>query len=142
MRILIDGDAFPNIKEIINLAKIYKKEVIVYIDTNHCLQSDYAKIIYVSPGFNSVDIALENSIKKNDLVLTQDYGVALIALSKNAICINQYGNFYTTKNIDYLLDEKNSSRKLRKHKVFNHIRKRTAKDRKKLLLEIENQIKN
>lgn len=142
MRVLIDGDAFPDIKEIIQVAKIYKKEVIIYIDTNHFLESDYAKIVYVSAGFNSVDTVLENNIKSNDLVLTQDYGVALIALSKNAICMNQYGIFYTNENIDYLLELKNISRKLRKHKVFNHIRKRTDKDRKKLLLEIENQIKN
>ena len=79
MKILIDGDAFPNIKEIINLAKKYNCEVCIFIDTNHLIEDTYAKIVMVSEGNNSVDIMLENSISLGDLVLTQDYGVAMIA---------------------------------------------------------------
>lgn len=141
MKILIDGDAFPCIKKIISLAKSYQKEVLVYIDTNHVLEDDYAKIIMVAQGNNAVDVKLENSIKTGDIVLTQDYGVAIIGLSKDAICLNQYGEKYTNYNIDYLLEIKNNNFKKRKHQNMKGPRKRTKKDDEKLLNEIEKLIK-
>lgn len=141
MRILIDGDAFPNIREVIALAKNYNKEIVVYIDTSHEANYDYATVVKVSPGNNAVDLVLENNIKKNDLVLTQDYGVAIIALSKKALCINQLGKFYTNDNIDYLMEVKNINRKLRKHINVKGPKKRTSEDKKRLLFEIENVLK-
>ena len=35
MRVLIDGDAFPDIEDIINICKKYHKRVIIYTDTSH-----------------------------------------------------------------------------------------------------------
>lgn len=137
MRILIDGDAFPNVKEIIELGKKYQKEVIIYIDTSHYIESDYAKIVVASVGANAADLLLENEIKENDLVLTQDYGVAIIALSKKAYCLNQLGNFYTNENIDYLMEMKNINRKVRKHINVKGPKKRTKKDEEKLLQNIQ-----
>ncbi len=137
MRILIDGDAFPNVKEIIELGKQYQKEVIIYIDTSHYIESDYAKIVVASVGANAADLLLENEIKENDLVLTQDYGVAIIALSKKAYCLNQLGNFYTNENIDYLMEMKNINRKVRKHTNVKGPKKRTKKDEEKLLQNIQ-----
>lgn len=137
MRVLIDADAFPNICDIVNLCKKYRVDVIIYIDTNHAIDSSYATIKYISPGANSVDIAIENEVKKNDLVLTQDYGVATIALCKDVMCINQYGNFYTNDNIDYLLEIKNISRVERKKHHVKGPKKRTEKNKQDLLKRIE-----
>ena len=94
MRILIDGDGFPNISEIVNLAEKYNVLVIIYVDTSHLIESSYAKVITVDKSDNSVDLFIQNEVKRNDLVLTQDYGVALISLFKGAKTINQYGYFY------------------------------------------------
>ena len=68
MRILIDGDAFPCIKKIISVARSYQTEVIVYLDTCHILEDDYAKVIIVSKGNNAVDLKLEN----NSLIKTKN----------------------------------------------------------------------
>lgn len=141
MKILIDGDAFPCIKKIIALAKNYQKEVVVYIDTSHILEDNYAKVITVSKGANAVDVKLENSILKGDIVLTQDYGVAIIGLSKGAICINQYGNDYTDYNIDYLMEIKNDNLRLRKRRNVKGPRKRTKSDDERLLSKVEMLIK-
>lgn len=141
MRILIDGDAFPCIKKIISVARSYQTEVIVYLDTSHILEDDYAKVIIVSKGNNAVDLRLENNIQKNDIVLTQDYGVAIIGLSKDAICINQYGEKYTNYNIDYLLELKNYNRKKRKYQNMKGPRKRRKEDDDRLIQQIENLLK-
>lgn len=137
MRVLIDGDAFPNIKDIIHLCEKYNKEIIIYIDTSHIIESHYAKIVTISPGANAVDLLIENELKGGDLVLTQDYGVAIISLSKGAYTLNQLGYFYTNDNIDYLMEFKNISRKMRKHAYIKGPKKRTSDDRKRLLENIE-----
>lgn len=54
--------------------------------------------IYVDA--DAVDFALVNLCKKSDLVVTQDYGVAAMALSKGAYAIHQSGKWYTNDNID------------------------------------------
>ena len=69
--------------------------------------------------------------------MTQDYGVATIALCKDAICINQYGNFYTNDNIDYLLEIKNISRVERRKQHIKGPRKRTLTDVENLLKRVE-----
>ncbi len=140
MRVLIDGDAFPNIDDIINICKKYNKKVIIYIDTAHIIESDYAKVITTSIGNNAVDLVLENDIVKNDLVLTQDYGVAVIALSKGAYAMNQYGVFYSDNNIDYLMEIKNMNIKNRKYLKVKGPKKRTIKDKERLLNNIINLI--
>lgn len=137
MRILIDGDSFPNVKDIIELARKYKIEVIVYIDFNHELSSDYAQINFIAAGSNAVDLKIQNACLENDLVLTNDYGVAVIAISKKAICLNSNGQCYTNDNIDYLMDIRFINYKERKHHNIKGPKKRTKEDRINLLNKIE-----
>lgn len=140
MRVLIDGDAFPDIDKIITICKKYKKKVIIYTDTSHVIKSSYAKVITVSEGNNAVDLVLENSILSGDLVLTHDYGVAIIALSKKAYALNQYGHFYTNNNIDYLMEVKNINIKLRKNNHIKGPKKRRLNDCNRLIESIKNLI--
>lgn len=141
MRILVDADAFPNIGEIINLAKKYHKEIILYTDTTHQLNYDYAVTKIVDKASNSVDLMIENETEKNDLVLTQDYGVATITISKGALCINPNGKMYNEANMDFLLEIKNHNRLIRKHHHAKGPRKRTKEDMINLLNKIEEILK-
>lgn len=63
---------------------------------------------------DSVDIALANRLKKGDIVVTQDYGVAAMALPKGAYALNQNGLVYTDQNIDRLLFERHLGQKVRR----------------------------
>lgn len=88
MRIIIDGDACPGISIVEKVAKIYKVEIIIFCDINHFIQSDYSTVKIVDMGFQSVDMYVINETKENDIVISQDYGVAAICLGKNAEVIN------------------------------------------------------
>lgn len=113
-KILVDADACP-VKQIIEeVAKQYKIEVMMFIDTSHELKSDYSKIITVSKGRDAADFAIVNMIEKNDIVVTQDYGVATMSLAKHAMVMNQNGLIYTNDNIDKLLFERHISQKIRR----------------------------
>jgi uncharacterized protein len=78
------------------------------------LDDGYSEVITVDQGRDSVDIALANRIGHGDIIVTQDYGVAAMALSKHALALNQNGMVYDTENIDRLLFERFLSQKVRR----------------------------
>lgn len=126
MKILVDADACP-VKSIIeNVAKDFNIEVTMFIDTSHILESDYSKIIQVGQGQDAADIAIINNTKKGDIVVTGDYGVASLALAKDAYVISFNGMYYTHDNIDRLLFERHIGKQQRKSgKRNSRIKKRT-----------------
>ena len=62
---------------------------------------------------------------KGDIVVTQDYGVAAMALGKGAHAIHQSGKWYTNENIDQMLMERHLNKKARRGSNKNHIKGRT-----------------
>ena len=122
-QILIDADACP----VISLAE---KAVVLLCDTHHVLTSDYSQVVVVGAGADAVDLALINRCQRGDIVITQDYGVAALALGKGAKAIHQNGLVYTNDNIDRMLMERHLARKARmsgKHPLKGP-KKRTAQD--------------
>ncbi|MFU0826146.1 MAG: UPF0178 protein EQM14_03180 [Lachnoclostridium sp.] len=128
MKILVDADACP-VKHIIEkIAKKFYIPVIMVIDTSHILESDYSKIIQVSKAPDAVDIALINRTEPGDIVVTQDYGVASMALGKRAYAINQNGKYYTEENIDLLMFERHLSKKQRRAGMRTGSMKKRSKE--------------
>lgn len=114
MKILVDADACP-VKNIIEkVAKKLHIRVIMVIDTSHILESEYCEVIQVSKAPDAVDIALINRTERGDIVVTQDYGVASMALGKRALAINQNGRYYTEETIDLLMFERHLAGKQRR----------------------------
>ena len=113
MKIYVDADACP-VKEIIIFeAKIRDVEVTMIVDTSHEINDGYSEVIVVDKSADSADIKIANLINKGDIVVTQDFGVATMALGKGARAINQTGMIYTNDNIDTLLLSRHINRKLR-----------------------------
>ena len=113
MTIYIDADACPVIKIVEQVARQYNIPVTLLCDTNHVLSSDYSDVKIIGAGADAVDFALISMLEKgaNDVVVTQDYGVAAMALGKNAFAIHQSGKWYTNENIDMMLMERHLSKK-------------------------------
>ena len=55
MKILVDADACPVIGIVEELARKYKRKVILLCDTNHVLQSDYSEVRIIGAGADAVD---------------------------------------------------------------------------------------
>ena len=129
MQILVDADACPVKEIIVNIAKQHSIPVTMIIDTSHELFDGYSTIITVDKARDSVDIKLINLLKKGDIVVTQDYGVAAMGLGKGAKVINQNGLIYSDGNIDRLLFERHIGQKVRKAGGrTNTVKKRTKAD--------------
>ena len=113
MKILIDADGCPVVDITIKLANKYKIDCYIICDTSHIFEKDGATIITVSKGTDNVDFALVNRLKKGDIVITQDYGLAAMCLARQALPINQNGMIYTKENIDSLLFTRFANKKVR-----------------------------
>lgn len=131
MKIFVDADACPVVRIIEKVAKEYGIEVCLLCDTNHILQSDYSEVKIIGAGADAVDFALINMAKRGDIVVTQDYGVAAMALGKGCYGIHQSGRWYTNENIDQLLMERHMAKEARRASAKHHMkgpRKRTKED--------------
>ena len=114
MRIYVDADACPVVKIVENIAKEYGIPVTLLCDTNHIINSEYSEVIIVGSGADAVDFKLISLCNKGDIVVSQDYGVAAMALGKQAYAIHQSGKWYTNENIDQLLMERHLANKVRR----------------------------
>lgn len=131
MHIYIDADACPVVGIAEDIATKYNISVTLLCDTNHVLTSDYSEVIVVGAGADAVDYKLISICHRGDIVVTQDYGVAAMALGKGAYAIHQSGKWYTDENIDQMLMERHLNKKARRASSRNHIkgpRKRTEED--------------
>lgn len=132
LRVLVDADACPVVRIVEEISKKHAVPVTLLCDTNHMLFSDYSEVRIIGEGADAVDFALVNLCKKGDVVVTQDYGVAAMALGKGAHAIHQSGMRYTDDNIDRLLMERHMAKKARmSSKGKHHLKgpkKRTKED--------------
>ena len=114
MRIIVDGDACPGISIIENIAKEHDLELILYCDIHHYIMLNHGEVKVVDSGFQSVDMKVANECKINDIVVSQDYGVAAICLGKNAKVISPKGYIYNNENIGAMLEQRHINQKIRR----------------------------
>ena len=116
-RILVDADACPVTGRIEAMAEQYGLPVTLLCDTNHALHSSYADIRVIGAGADAVDLALFHLSRPGDIVITQDYGLAALALGRRCFCLHPSGMQYTDANIDRLLMERHLASKARRRHV-------------------------
>ena len=113
MTVLIDADGCPVTDIAIRLCKEFHIPCLILCDTAHEFHRDGADTLVFDKGADSVDYAIANRVRKNDLVITQDYGLASMCLSRGCRVLHQDGWEYTCDNIDALLLVRHESRKHR-----------------------------
>ncbi|MCL2855471.1 MAG: DUF188 domain-containing protein [Defluviitaleaceae bacterium] len=113
MTVFIDGDGCPVTDIAVKLALNAGWQCTIICDTAHRIEKQGATTITVSQGADSVDFVLVNLIKAGDVVVTQDYGLAAMCLARRALPITQNGLVCTDENIDALLMQRHTARKVR-----------------------------
>ncbi len=114
MIVYIDADGCPVVDIVVKNCVKYGVSCYIICNTSHFFDKVGAKTITVSKGENSADFEIVKRVQKGDLVITQDYGLAAICLSKSAFVLREDGMEYTNFNIDSLLFQRYNSQKLRK----------------------------
>lgn len=138
--ILVDADACPVVRQVEAAARRHEIPMTLLCDEHHNMYSDYAQVRHVSSGPDAVDIALMNLCRRGDIVVTQDYGVAAMALGKGAYAIHHSGKRYTDDNIDMMLMERHLAKKARRASGKHHLHgpaKFTEEDRQRFSAAFE-----
>ena len=144
MQIYVDADACPVVDIVEKTAIKYQIPVTLLCDTNHVLTSGYSEVIVVGAGADAVDYKLISLCHRGDIVVSQDYGVAAMALGKGAYAIHQSGKWYTDENIDQMLMERHLNKKARRASQKNHFKgpkKRTGEDDERFAQSFERMVK-
>ena len=113
MKVLIDADACPVVDIAVTLCKRYNIQCLLLCDTAHTIQRDGAETLIFDKGSDSVDFALVNRTCPGDIVITQDYGLASMCLSRPVRILHQDGWEYTLDNISGLMEQRHASKKYR-----------------------------
>ena len=144
--VYIDADACPVTHIAEEIARRHGIPVTILCDTNHVIYSDYSAVKHIGAGADAVDLALINLCKAGDIVITQDYGVAALALGKGALAVHQSGKCFTDDNIGGLLMDRHLAKKARrsgKHHLKGPAKRTEEDDRRfaesfeKMLTELE-----
>lgn len=114
MRILVDADACPVKGIVVEMARQRGIPVLMVTDTSHRIQDGYSQVITVDKGRDSADLRLANEMEPGDIVVTQDFGVAALALGKGCRALSQNGLVFTGQNMDQLLFERYVGQKVRR----------------------------
>ena len=142
MKIFIDADACPVVGEAVSIAEKYGVECVIVCDASHEIEREGARTVTVLEGADSADFALVNMLAPGDIVVTQDYGLAAMALAKGARALNQDGRPYCDRNIDGLLSARHVAKKIRSAGGrLKGLPKRKAKQDKAFAASIERLIR-
>ncbi len=73
------------------------------------------QIVQVDRSDQSADLYIANHIRKGDILVTQDYGLAAIGLSKGALVLSNRGQRYREETIGFMLEQRHISAKQRRN---------------------------
>jgi uncharacterized protein len=110
----VDADACPKtvLQICLKLGPKYDIPVWTVANFNHNIKSDHHLI--VGNSSQEADLKILNITEKNDIIVTQDWGLAAMVLGKHARCLSPDGREYQSENMDFLLEEREIKAKFRR----------------------------
>lgn len=114
MKIIVDADATPkNALEICRrAAKEFSVPLVTVASFNHRIESDHHVVVGNAP--QEADMQVINLTAGGDVVVTQDWGLAAMALGKGAKALSPTGRIFREDSIDFLLEEREIKAKFRR----------------------------
>lgn len=129
----IDADACPVTAETLNVARQNKIPIVIVgnstqnlgrhikrtdpqkpVDPLNPQDSFWASTLSVGVGADAADFAIIQELHANDIVVTQDIGLAAMVLGRNAHAIGVRGRIYTQATIDMDMFVRHEEKKVRR----------------------------
>ena len=116
--LFIDADACPVTREAISIARTRGLSVVVVANSTQNLEK-YAsrpgvEAIQVSSGHDAADFAVIERLSPGDVVVTQDIGLAAMAIGRGAGAISPRGRIFHLATIDAELAVRHAEARLRR----------------------------
>ena len=139
MKIWIDADGCPVVKEAVRVAQEFEISVVIVKNSSVELSMDEVEIITVESSRDAADFYIFTHMKKGDLVVTQDGGLSALVLSKNGVPIDQDGKILKKEEADFLLHDRHVKKMERlKNKHYEKIKKRKKIDNQRFTNSLRN----
>lgn len=118
MKVMIDGDASP-VKNVA-IEETEKRNIPLVLVSSFAHYSTkeqpaHVEMIYVDSSAEAADYKIMQVARRGDVLITQDYGLASLALGKGCIVLHHKGFEYTNSNIEKLLHDRYLSAQIRKN---------------------------
>ena len=117
MKVIIDADACPVKDIVIKETKDENIEVVLVSSLSHFSSKEldsHVRTIYVDAGPDAADYKIVQLAEAGDVIVTQDYGLASLLLSKGCTVLHHTGFEYNKMNMDYLLETRHMSSVIRR----------------------------
>lgn len=113
-QVIVDADACPRsaLRILQRLQRDYGFRLITVASFHH--QIEGTEHVMVGDAPDEADLAVANRVRRGDIVVTQDWGLAALVLAKGAACLSPNGFTYSPDRIDFLLDERHVKAKHRR----------------------------
>ncbi|MCK9436882.1 MAG: DUF188 domain-containing protein [Synergistaceae bacterium] len=115
LRIIVDADACPKpvLQHTVETGAKYGIPVITVASFNHNIIS--SRHITVESGSQEADLKIINITDCGDIIITQDWGLAAIVLSKKALALSPAGIEYEAERMTFMLEEREIKAKFRRN---------------------------
>ena len=141
MKILVDADACPrSVLEIcLNVGHQYDVPVWTVAGFNHTIKSGHPVVVGGDP--QETDIRIINLTETEDIVISQDWGLAAMVLGKGAKCLSPTGREFRPDRIEFLLEEREIKARFRRSGGRTKgPKKRTPEDDRRFKTSLERMI--
>lgn len=116
--VFIDADACPVTRDAISIARERGASVVVVGNGTQNLARYAARpgvdAVQVSAGADAADFAIVERLAPGDVVVTQDIGLAAMALGRDAHAIGVRGRVYTKATIDIEMEVRHAEARVRR----------------------------
>jgi uncharacterized protein YaiI (UPF0178 family) len=115
LKIIVDADACPKsvLQHTLETGVKYGIPVITVASFNHNIIS--SQHITVESGSQEADLKIINITTPGDIIITQDWGLAALVMSKNASAISPAGIEYDPERMTFMLEEREIKAKFRRN---------------------------
>ena len=118
MRVIVDADACPAISNIIKVARACGAQVLLVANETQNLRrfKDVKNVTIkeVASARDAADFAIMLSVRADEVVITNDIGLAAMVLAKGAHAISPRGSFYNNATIEQELFIRHVKQKVRR----------------------------
>lgn len=136
-KIYVDADACPVKNEIVTLANTYHLSVVFVASYSHYhISMLEGKWVYVDPVKEAVDLYILNNAAKNDVIITQDTGLASILVKRQCIVISPRGKQFVEAEMDTILNFRYLAAKERRNGIYSKGPKAFSEDDRKNFISV------
>lgn len=115
--VFIDADACPVTREAISVARAHGASVMLVANVNQNLSRHVrpgVEAVEVSSGRDAADFAIIERLSPGDIVVTQDIGVAAMALGRGAGAVSPRGRIFYKSTIDMEMEVRHAEQRHRR----------------------------